>query len=241
MRHGARLSTLLILGLAAIGVPAASAPERVPTTIVVVGDSALAGAWSAIGEPARLLIASGPEGRPVARLTIGDRLEASGEYNGFAYSGSVRTLARAGAEQTATPAVIHVVRIDSSRVHVRLEQARTAAPAWSSIFTRVSQGAATGLPRLGEYVQVETLPQAEHREPSLYPEDARRQRISGTVIVQALVDTEGRVRDTRVSRSIPALDAAAVTAVWKWRFKPATFGGEPVAVWVAVPVKFSLP
>jgi len=37
------------------------------------------------------------------------------------------------------------------------------------------------------------------------------------------------------------LDSAAEEAVRKWLFKPALTGGEPVAVWVGVPVKFTLP
>jgi len=48
------------------------------------------------------------------------------------------------------------------------------------------------------------------------------------------------VRATRVLKSIPQLDAAAVRAVRKWRFQPALSDGKPVVVWVAVPVKFSL-
>jgi protein TonB len=36
------------------------------------------------------------------------------------------------------------------------------------------------------------------------------------------------------------LDAAAAAAVRQWRFKPATSKGEPVAVWVGIPVKFTL-
>lgn len=96
------------------------------------------------------------------------------------------------------------------------------------------------LPRFGEFVRVESLPRPLHREAPRYPDDARRAGVSGTVLIQALVDRDGRVRDIRVTHSIPVLDAAAKTAVSRWRFKPAMSQGEPVAVWVAVPVKFSL-
>ena len=37
------------------------------------------------------------------------------------------------------------------------------------------------------------------------------------------------------------LDAAAIAAVKQWVFKPALSNNKPVAVWVAVPVKFSPP
>lgn len=51
---------------------------------------------------------------------------------------------------------------------------------------------------------------------------------------------DGTVSDTRITGSIPELDAAAAQAVRQWRFKPAQSKGQPVAVWVAVPIKFSL-
>lgn len=62
----------------------------------------------------------------------------------------------------------------------------------------------------------------------------------GTVLVQALVGKDGRVKDVRNHKCIPELDAAAVAAVKQWIIKPAQLDGRPVAVWVAVPVKFSL-
>jgi protein TonB len=55
-----------------------------------------------------------------------------------------------------------------------------------------------------------------------------------------LVGKDGFVKDTRVVKSIPELDDAAVASVRQWRFNPAYANGAPVAVWVAVPVKFSL-
>ena len=64
--------------------------------------------------------------------------------------------------------------------------------------------------------------------------------MDGVVMVQALVGKDGHVKDTRVVKSIPMLDASAVAAVKQWVFKPALSNNKPVAVWVAVPVKFSL-
>jgi len=96
------------------------------------------------------------------------------------------------------------------------------------------------LPKFGEYVYVEELPEAITKVAPLYPDLAREASVDGTVMVQALVGKDGRVRDTRVVKSIPMLDAAAVAAVRQWVFKPALSNNKPVAVWVAVPVKFTL-
>lgn len=95
-------------------------------------------------------------------------------------------------------------------------------------------------PAFGEYVYAEELPEAITRVPPNYPENARRASAEGTVIVQALVGRDGHVKDTRVVNSIPLLDEAAVQAVRQWVFKPAMAKHQPVAVWVAIPVKFSL-
>jgi periplasmic protein TonB len=97
-----------------------------------------------------------------------------------------------------------------------------------------------GLPKFGEYVYVEELPEAITKSAPDYPDLAREAGVDGTVMVQALVGKDGQVKDTRVVKSIPMLDASAVAAVKKWVFKPALSNNKPVAVWVAVPVRFTL-
>lgn len=93
------------------------------------------------------------------------------------------------------------------------------------------------LPKLGDYVYVEELPEAVSKVPPTYPAGLKGD-VVGTVLVQALVLKDGTVGDTRVVKSIPALDEAAIACVRQWRFKPALTKGAPVAVWVAVPVRF---
>ncbi len=96
------------------------------------------------------------------------------------------------------------------------------------------------LPKFGDYVYVEELPEAVTKSIPVYPDIAREAGVDGQVMVQALVGKDGKVKDVRVVKSIPMLDAAAVAAVRQWVFKPALSNNKPVAVWVAVPVKFSL-
>ncbi len=108
-------------------------------------------------------------------------------------------------------------------------------------WTKVEQAGVSGShPKIGEYVYVEELPEAITKVPPVYPDTARSERVQGTVMVQALVGKDGRVKDTRVLESIPQLDAAAVEAVRQWVFKPAQAKGSPVEIWVAIPVKFTL-
>ena len=96
------------------------------------------------------------------------------------------------------------------------------------------------LPQLGQYVFVEELPEAITKVSPQYPDIAREAGVDGTVLVQALVGKDGHVKDVRVQKSIPMLDASAQAAVRQWVFKPALSNNKPVAVWVAVPVRFTL-
>jgi protein TonB len=72
-----------------------------------------------------------------------------------------------------------------------------------------------------------------------YTEMARRARLEGTVIVQATIDTNGQVIDIKVLKRLPmGLDQAAIDAVSRWRFKPATLYGHAVKVFYSLTVNF---
>lgn len=74
-----------------------------------------------------------------------------------------------------------------------------------------------------------------------YPEIARKIRRQGTVQLRAIIDRHGGVSDIQVVTPAPyGLTEAAVEAVQQWRFRPATLGGEPVAVFLDLQVRFSL-
>lgn len=96
-------------------------------------------------------------------------------------------------------------------------------------------------PRFGDYVYVEGLPEAIEKVPPVYPQNARGRDGDRIVMVQALVRRDGTVGEVCIVRSIPALDSAAAMCVKHWRFRPANAAGNPVAVWVGVPVKFEAP
>lgn len=73
-----------------------------------------------------------------------------------------------------------------------------------------------------------------------YTQEAQKAKISGTVMLAILVGTDGRVSDIHVLEKLePGLDARAITAVSKWRFKPAMRGTTPVAFRARAGVSFS--
>jgi protein TonB len=73
-----------------------------------------------------------------------------------------------------------------------------------------------------------------------YPEEAKAAGVSGVVIVEIRIGTEGTVVQARVSRSIPLLDQAALDAIYEWEYEPTMLNGEPVEVLMTVTVNFTL-
>ena len=74
----------------------------------------------------------------------------------------------------------------------------------------------------------------------VYPQIALAARKEGTVILQAIIDENGVVREVKVLRSIPLLDDAAIHAVSHWTFTPTMLNGTPVPVVMTVTVGFTL-
>ena len=74
----------------------------------------------------------------------------------------------------------------------------------------------------------------------LYPPEAQKARVQGVVIIEALVDAEGKVAAARVLRSIPLLDGVSLDAVRRWRFKPTEIEGRRTPVLTIQRVTFTL-
>jgi periplasmic protein TonB len=73
-----------------------------------------------------------------------------------------------------------------------------------------------------------------------YPAEAFAKKVQGVVNVEIVVDASGRVARTKVTRSVPLLDEAALAAVRQWVFAPAVLEGRPVATLANAPVEFRL-
>jgi TonB family protein len=76
-----------------------------------------------------------------------------------------------------------------------------------------------------------SAPSATRKVDPAYPQELMRRNVSGTVIVYAVIHTDGTVGNVRVLRSVDQrLDQFASEAVEKWQFQPATKNGAPVDV-----------
>jgi protein TonB len=73
-----------------------------------------------------------------------------------------------------------------------------------------------------------------------YPEEARAQKVHGTVYVSFVVNTRGFIEDVHLLNSIhPAIDNEVLRIMGKLeRFTPGFKGGKPVKVRFSIPVRF---
>jgi protein TonB len=139
---------------------------------------------------------------------------------------------------------------------VMAETAREGAPTASGPIVGVENGAPGGLESMGGGGAPPPPPPAPvppmrmHQGmkapykivdvPPVYPAVAQRARVEGVVILEAVIDAQGRVASVRVLRSIALLDQAAVDAVRQWRFTPALLNEQAVPIFMTVTVNFKL-
>ncbi len=84
-------------------------------------------------------------------------------------------------------------------------------------------------------------PMVINRVEPKYTDEARRDRISGIVIVEVLIDKTGAVKDAKVLKPLPyGLSEAALDAVKQWTFRPGTLNGQPVDVIFNLTINFKI-
>lgn len=100
-------------------------------------------------------------------------------------------------------------------------------------------GTGGGVYRLGGGV---AAPRAIKEVKPKYTGKALRDKIQGTVVLEAVVTSDGCTSQIRVVKSLDpgGLDDEAVTAVAQWRFEPGRLAGKPVDVLVVILLDFTL-
>jgi periplasmic protein TonB len=91
--------------------------------------------------------------------------------------------------------------------------------------------------RVGGQVQ---LPVPIEKTEPVYPEIARRVRVEGTVEIEGVIGTDGRLHELRVLSGNPLLVPAAMDAVRHWVYRPGRLNGEPVEIVTPIKVNFTL-
>jgi TonB family protein len=91
--------------------------------------------------------------------------------------------------------------------------------------------------RVGGNVQAKRI---INRVQPVYPEEARKKGISGTVRLHVIVTKDGSIRKLEVMSGHPLLQQAALDAVRQWRYQSTLLNGSPVEVDTTIDVIFSL-
>lgn len=73
-----------------------------------------------------------------------------------------------------------------------------------------------------------------------YPPDAGRERIEGTVVLLAVIGSDGIVQDVQVLSGLPILAQAAIQAVKQWRYKPYLLNGAAVEIDSRITINFTM-
>lgn len=89
---------------------------------------------------------------------------------------------------------------------------------------------------------MDSPPTPVNRMPPQYPSGLLKKGIGGKVVVTCVIDAKGAIISTRIKQSSgqPELDKAALQAVSRWKFKPATRGGKPFQATCNIPFTFEV-
>lgn len=100
---------------------------------------------------------------------------------------------------------------------------------------------ALGLGQIAAFAAEGTEPPVPVRTvPPVFPDDMRRDGISGVVTVSILIDEKGNVQEPKVVKTThEAFSQPAMDALSKWKFKPAKQAGAAVAMRVNIPIQFT--
>ncbi|MFI5087243.1 MAG: energy transducer TonB [Terriglobales bacterium] len=79
-----------------------------------------------------------------------------------------------------------------------------------------------------------------HQVSPIYPPDARKRHIQGSVVLHAVIGKDGLLKDLKPLSGSPELIPAAVGAVQQWRYRPYYLNSEPVEVETVITVNFKL-
>jgi len=141
--------------------------------------------------------------------------------------------------QTDVP---QLVQVDSFVQQVQPPPPEGLKPATGVI--SIPQGRPTGLGKgvqVFDISQLDQQPQPKFRAPPQYPFEMKRQGITGDVLLEFIVDTNGDVRNAYVVKaSHREFENSALQAITKWKFRPGKKGGRAVNSRVQQPLSFNL-
>ena len=141
------------------------------------------------------------------------------------------------------PLDVEVVAGDTHRiVHSGSSVAKVEIPTdsnhVSAVTTSVSNLPANAAAR--ERLSPAGVPELRQTVDATYPLLGQHMRVQGSVVLQAVIGTDGNIEDLRVLAGPAILTTAAQQAVRQWRFKPYLQNGQPVETKARITVNFSI-
>ena len=100
----------------------------------------------------------------------------------------------------------------------------STAPAMPRLGRAISPGVTGGVP--------------QHKVLPIYPAEARRVHLEGDVVLEAMVNEQGRVEDLKLVDGNALLAQAALDAVSKWRYSPYMLNGKPIRMETRITISF---
>lgn len=145
---------------------------------------------------------------------------------------------------TSRPVIQHHASVDSAGAAPALEPSESTA-ATDGALTGIAppppslpapqKPAPTGPVRVGGKILPPKLISSVLPE---YPALAQQTGASGTVVIDATIDKEGRVSKMKVVSGPILLRDAALGALRQWRYAPSKLNGEPISVQMVVAIRF---
>jgi TonB family protein len=74
----------------------------------------------------------------------------------------------------------------------------------------------------------------------VYPPDAKKARVTGSVVLEAMIGKDGNVENLKVVSGPSMLQQSAMDAVRQWTYKPYLLNGDPVEIKTKITVVYSL-
>ncbi len=120
----------------------------------------------------------------------------------------------------------------------KVEAPQAAAPTTDAASLGNLVAPPASLPKFAPVSQGVTQGVVEHKVNPTYPSQALAMGIEGSVILDATIGEDGKVRDLKVLDGHPLLARAAVDAVKQWRYRPYMLNGKPITMQEQITVSF---
>jgi protein TonB len=117
--------------------------------------------------------------------------------------------------------------VASSAEPADLNKALATVPALPQLGVPISQGVTGGV--------------LLHKVQPIYPPEARRMHVQGSVVIDAKVTAKGQVEELKLVSGDPLLAPTAMDAVRRWRYTPYSLNGQPIAKETRITISFIAP